>query len=306
LENFKATLGRINMYSKQNKHAKFGVNKFSDQSVTEFSRTHKMQKMNAQALATSCLAKGVSADLDYNVSDVPTSFDWRTKGAVTPIKDQGQCGSCWTFSTTGNIEGQYFLKTGTLLSFSEQMLVDCSKGCCNIDGFGNVCNQGCNGGWQWNTFFDIVNWGGIEQESQYPYTASDGACNMNVSLLTAKIKNYDCLSNVNGDGNPANEDQMAAYIQQHGPISIALDATYLMDYSSGIVDPWFEDECDPTQLDHALLIVGWGVEKGIFETTPYWIVKNSWGASWGESGYFRIYRGSNVCGIANAVSCAFF
>jgi cathepsin F len=308
LENFRTTLERIDRQSQQNKLAKFSLNKFSDLSEEEFARYYKMKKMPADALAVSCLAKGVTAELNYNVSDLPTSFDWRDKGAVTPIKDQGQCGSCWTFSTTGNIEGQYFLKTGKLVSFSEQLLVDCSQGCCFLPGYGNVCNQGCNGGWQWNAFFDVVNWGGIQTEDSYPYTSgggASGACQKNNSILMAKITNYTCIST--GGGAPANEDQMAAYIQQKGPISIALNAGYLQDYSSGVVDPWFpSQECDPTQLDHAVLIVGWGVDSGVFGNTPYWLVKNSWSDSWGEKGYFRIYRGSNVCGVANAVSSAFF
>jgi len=156
-------------------------------------------------------------------------------------------------------------------------------------------------------FFDVVNWGGIELESVYPYTATDGSCKLNNTLLNAKIANYSCLSNSNDDGKPVDEAQLAAYIQQHGPVSIALNADMLQDYGSGIVDPWFPDEeCDPSSLDHALLVVGWGVESGIFGTTPYWIVKNSWGADWGEKGYFRIYRGSNICGLANAASCSFF
>jgi len=306
LENFKATIARIERHSQHNKQASFGHNKFSDLSAEEFANTYLMKKMPAQGLATSCLAHGITAP-HYDVSDLPTSFDWRTKGAVTPVKDQGQCGSCWTFSTTGNIEGQNFIKTGKLVSYSEQLLVDCSKGCCNIPGYGDVCNSACQGGWQWNAFFDVVSWGGLETEDDYPYTSgggTSGTCQMNNSLITGKISNYTCLSQ--GDGAAANEDQMAAYIMQNGPISIAMDAGYLQSYRSGIVDPWFPKlECDPTQLDHALLIVGWGVDTNIVgETTPYWIVKNSWALSWGEKGYFRIYRGANVCGLANAVSSA--
>jgi len=275
----------------------------------EFARTRKMAKTDPKGLAVSCLANGASFDKKYDVSDLPDSFDWRTKGAVTPIKDQGQCGSCWTFSVTGNMEGQYFLKYGKLLSFSEQLIVDCSQGCSNIPPYGPVCNQACSGGWQWNAFYDIVNWGGVELESDYPYTSgggSSGACKKDNTKLTSKITNYTCLSGVN-NGAPANEDQMAAYIQQHGPLAIALDAGYLQSYSGGVVDPWFPtEECDPNALDHAVLIVGWGIDTGVFEKTPYWIVKNSWGSDWGESGYFRIYRGGNVCGVANAVSSAYF
>jgi len=279
-------------------------------SEEEFARTRKMKKVNSGALAASCLANGVTADLDFDLTNLPDSFDWRTKGAVTPVKDQGQCGSCWSFSTTGNIEGQYFLKTGTLVSFSEQLIVDCSTACCNVPGYGPVCNSGCNGGWQWTAFYDVVNWGGLETEAQYPYTSGGGAsgsCQKDNSKLMAKITNYTCLSNQNNNGAPANEDQMAAFVQAKGPLAIAFDAGYLQSYSSGVIDPWFpSEECDPTALDHAVLIVGWGIQTGVWESTPYWIVKNSWGSDWGENGYFRIYRGGNVCGLANAVSSAVF
>jgi len=306
--NFQQTLQRIERHSHQNNHATFALNKFSDLSEEEFARTRKMQKTPADQLAVSCLANGATATLNFDTASLPSSFDWRTQGAVTGIKDQGQCGSCWTFSASGNIEGQWFLKTKELVSFSEQILVDCSHACCNVPGYGDVCNSGCEGGWQWTAFYDVVNWGGIQTEESYPYTSaggSSGQCHRNVSALMAKITNYTCLS---AEGNPANEDQMAAYLTKNGPVSVALDAGYLQDYSSGIIDPWVPImECDPNALDHALLVVGFGEEENwMGENVPFWIVKNSWGEDWGENGYFRIFRGENVCGIANAVSSAFF
>jgi len=210
--------------------------------------------------------------------------------------------------TIGNIESQWAIKGNKLTSFSEQLLVDCSHGCSNEPPYGNVCNQGCNGGWQWNAFGDIIAWGGVETEKEYPYTAVTGTCQMNNKLLTAKIANFTCLSN-SSSSKGANEDQMAAYLVAHGPLSIAMDATPLQSYSSGILDPnsWWDptDTCATQQLDHALLLVGFGVEDSeIWGKTPYWIVKNSWGADWGESGYFRIIRGAGACGINNAVSSA--
>jgi len=217
------------------------------------------------------------------------------------VKNQGQCGSCWTFSATGAIEGQWFLKGNNLTSFSEQQIVDCSHGCCDVPPYGNVCNQGCAGGWQWSAYNDIVSWGGLERESDYPYNGMTGQCQMVKSKLMAPIKNYTCLSGATG---PATDQQMMTYIYEKGPISIALDATLLQSYYGGIIDPFFPSwECDPTQLDHALLIVGWGQERNwIGEMTPYWYVKNSWGSDWGDSGYFLIGQGDNLCGINNAVS----
>jgi len=182
------------------------------------------------------------------------------------------------------------------------MLVDCSHGCSNEPPYGPVCNSGCDGGWQWNAYFDIMSWGGVVGETIYPYTGVDGVCKYKKTDLTASIKNYTCLTNPNTNG--ANEDQMAAFLVANGPLAIALNADYLMDYSSGIVDPYFSWECDGTTLDHALLIVGFGVETSeIFGDTNFWIVKNSWNAYWGENGYFRIIRGYGTCGLNNAVSC---
>jgi len=156
--------------------------------------------------------------------------------------------------------------------------------------------------WGWlamERFFDVMAWGGLQTEAEYPYTATTGTCRQNATQYVAPIKNYTCLSGPD----PADEAQLQAYLYNNGPVSIALDASYLQDYTSGIIDPWFpSEECDPTALDHALLIVGWGEESGWFGVTPYWIVKNSWSTTWGMSGYFLIERGSNVCGIANAVS----
>jgi len=303
--NFQENLKRIEKQNENSKHAKFGINKFSDMSAEEFAQTMLMPKVSAKALATSCLLNGITSPA-YSKSQVkalPTSWDWTAKGAVTPVKNQGQCGSCWTFSVTGCMEGQWFLKGNKLTSFSEQNIVDCSHGCCYLPGYGNVCNQGCNGGWQWNAYFDIVGWGGIETEAEYPYQGITGECQMKKSKLMAPIKNYTCLSTTT---KAATDDQMMAYVYAHGPISIALDATLLMSYEGGIIDPFFPSwECDPSQLDHALLIVGWGQERNwIGEMTNYWYVKNSWGADWGDNGYFLLAQGYNLCGINEAVSAA--
>jgi len=301
---FNDNLEKIDQLNDGAKYTKFGVNKFTDLSPQEFDTFYKMPKVPAAQVATSCLANGVSAP-QYSADEiaaVPDSWDWRTKNVVTPVKDQGQCGSCWTFSTTGNIEGQWAMKGHPLTAFSEQLLVDCSHGCSNEPPYGDVCNQGCNGGWQWNAFFDVMAWGGLETEQEYPYTAEGGTCRKDNTKLMAPITNYTCIS----AGKTADETVMQAYLYQNGPISVALNAGMLQYYLGGVLDPWFPGfECDPTQLDHALLIVGWGVENNWDgTTTPYWIIKNSWGASWGESGYFRVYRGGNTCGVANAVSSA--
>jgi len=258
-----------------------------------------MQKQSSANLAIDCLAHGVTAP-HLDVSDIPTSFDWRDHKVVTDVKDQGQCGSCWAFSTIETIESQYAIKGNPLTVMSEQLLVDCSQGC-SLESGQDVCNSGCDGGWQWNAFEDIMTWGGVETEAEYPYTAEDGTCNKDPSKFIAKIQNYTCLSTPDGAG--ANEDKMAAYLVANGPIAIAMNADYLQDYSSGIIDPWFGWECDATSLDHALVIVGYGQDVSeLYGTTYYWIVRNSWSATWGEDGYFRIVRGQGSCGLNNAVS----
>jgi len=221
------------------------------------------------------------------------------KGIITRVKDKGSCGSCWAFSTIAAIEAANALKNNTLTEYSEQMIVDCSHGCSNEPPYGKVCNQGCMGGWQWNAFYDIVNWGGVETEDQYPYKGYDQPCKKN-SNLTAALKNYTCLTGPD----PVDEDKLRAYVYANGAVSIAMDASPLQFYYGGIIDPFIPSlECDGTVLDHALLIVGWGQERDMFFImTEYWIVKNSWGNDWGDSGYFLIRRNKNLCGIANAVS----
>jgi C1A family cysteine protease len=148
-------------------------------------------------------------------------------------------------------------------------------------------------------FYDVVNWGGVNTESEYPYKGYDQACKKSNNLF-GKLINYTCLTGPD----PVDEEQLRAYIKENGTVSIAMDASPLQFYYGGIIDPFFPSlECDGNQLDHALLIVGWGEERDMFMImTPYWIVKNSWGDSWGDSGYFLIRRGKNLCGIANAVS----
>jgi len=299
--NFNESLIRIHRLNSLSKHAKFGLNKFSDMSREEFaSKRLQKVKVSGSALALSCLANGVTAEPVE--MDLPTSFDWRTKKVVTAVKDQGECGSCWAFSTIGNIESQWAIKGHPLTQFSEQLLVDCSHGCSNEPPYGPVCNSGCDGGWQWNAYSDILSWRGVEKESQYAYTGVDGTCEFNAKYVQAPITNYTCLTNPNTTG--VDETKMASFLVQNGPLAIAMDASLLQDYSSGIIDFWvWVGDCSDTELDHALLVVGFGQEVSeIWGTTLFWIIKNSWSSTWGESGYFRIVRGKGACGLNTAVS----
>jgi len=215
----------------------------------------------------------------FDASQYPTApdaKDWVDEGAVTPVKDQGQCGSCWAFSTTGSLESANKLHgDGVLASLSEQMLVDCS---------GSAGNQGCNGGLMDNAFKWIKS-NGICLESAYPYTGKDGSCEK--SRCSPSIKTIQSWTDVK------DEDDLTTAVGNVGPVSIAVDANIKWQlYSGGVMSASF---CPKGSLDHGVLAVGY--KKG-----SYWKIKNSWNTSWGESGYMRIVYGSNACGLANQPS----
>jgi len=274
---FQENLLRIEELNAKNSSAIFGVNQFADLSQEEFRTmylsTHvPMREVNWPVAPMLPPSK---------VKTVPDTWDWRDHGAVTDVKDQGSCGSCWAFSTTGNVEGQWALAGNQLVGLSEQNLVDCDQVCSN-----GSCDSGCEGGLMSNAFTYIMQNGGIDTESSYPYQGVDGSCHYSASNIGAKVKNWTFV--------PSDETQMKAYTYNQGPISIAVDATLWQFYIEGIFDfPWCGSD-----LDHGVLIVGYGNGLNLFwEPTDFWTIKNSWGTSWGESGYIRMARGEAMCGV---------
>jgi cathepsin L len=201
------------------------------------------------------------------------SIDWSTKGAVTAVKNQGQCGSCWAFSSTGGLEGQWEIASGKLQSLSEQQLVDCSKQ-----------NSGCNGGLM-DYAFKFYESTSVATETSYAYTGRDGTCK---SSYTTAIPQ----GGVTGYKDMSSESALLDAVSNVGPVSVAIEADQMSFqlYSSGVLT----GNCG-TNLDHGVLAVGYGTDSG----TDYWKVKNSWGASWGMDGYVLIERGVNKCGIAD-------
>merc|ERR1711988_1550213 len=218
---------------------------------------------------------GSSAKVPFpEIADVADSMDWVSKGAVTPVKNQQQCGSCWAFSTTGAIEGAYFVASGKLESLSEEDLVQCDH---NGD-------QGCSGGLMDNAF-SWVSENGICSESSYPYTSGSGrtgTCQKGCSPVVTITGHTDVPAR--------NEDALKAAVSKQ-PVSVAIEAdkSAFQLYRSGVLD---SASCG-TQLDHGVLVVGYGTDG-----KDYWKVKNSWGATWGEEGYLRMVRNKNMCGIA--------
>merc|ERR1719171_2841912 len=253
-----------------------GHNEFSDMAWEDFREVYTGYKDSAKYLRRTKNVNNDLSDADAKAA-APASVDWTTKNAVTPVKNQGQCGSCWAFSTTGSTEGAYAIASGNLVSLSEQMLVSCDH---NGD-------QGCNGGLMDNAFGWIQQNGGICTESDYPYQGTTGQCKSGCSPAVTVGGHHDV---------PKMDEDALAVAAAIGPVSVAIEAdkSAFQFYKSGV----FDNAGCGTQLDHGVLVVGYGTDSG----KDYWKVKNSWGATWGMQGYILMARGKNMCGISQSAS----
>jgi len=249
-----------------------GINQYTDMCPEEFASKY----LSGLRPKNSTNRKPSALDSPKNPQ---VTIDWRNSGAVTPIKDQGACGACWAFSATANIESRWQIAGNTLVSLSDGELNQCST---------NGINDGCEGGWMDDAFDWVISNGGQNSEANYPYTSGNGvtgSCRTSlISTYIAKIRDYDQIV--------SSESSMATYLSK-SPISVAVDASTWQTYRSGIMS-----NCPAGQINHGVVIVG----AQTTASSPYWIIKNSWGTTWGQAGYMQLAYGSNQCYITAAPS----
>jgi len=244
-----------------------GVNQYADKTNAEFVREFNGFQMSSAENKHQHQHSGVG---------LPKSVDWRKEGYVTPVKNQAQCGSCWAFAAVATMEGANFKKTGNLVSLSEQNLVDCV-----------TKDYGCNGGLPADGVEYVIKNKGIDTEKSYPYTARDGRCSYSKNAIGATMSKVVAIKS-------GSEASLQSALATEGPVAVGIDASHFsfQFYSSGVYN---ERRCSTQQLDHGVTAVGYGTEDG----KDYWLVKNSWGKSWGEQGYIKMARNNNnMCGIA--------
>jgi C1A family cysteine protease len=266
--NNKAKVARMNRAKPAESTVKWGVTKFMDLTQDEFRGLLGTQSTHDDAMP--------EMNVEKYGSTLPAAYDWRTSShCVTAVKDQGQCGSCWAFSATEGAESAYCIKTGTLDVLAPQELVSCDTSC-----------DGCNGG-DLPPAFRYIESKGLEAEKSYPYTSGTtektGTCQYNANAVIATITSWGYATTTK------NETAMQVSLVNISPLSVIVDAESWQFYRGGVVD----SNCG-TNLDHAVQATGYNTNSN----PPYWIVRNSWGASWGEQGYIYVEMFKNMCGIA--------
>jgi len=263
------------MTEKAQGKTQYGMTKFSDLTDEEFRKLYLMPKFNGINKSKKLMPiipkpKLVSPHPPTPMDD----FDWGDKGAITPVYDQGQCGSCWAFSATETIESFWFLAGHTLTELSMQQIVDC-----------DTSDSGCGGGEPSSAYDYVQSAGGIESYDQYPYSGQDGSCAFDSGDVVATISGYQSISG---------EDQMMSFVQSSGPLSVCVDASNWSSYTGGVMTA---DQCGDS-LDHCVQLTGYSDQDG----TACWNVRNSWGTGWGESGYIYLQRDTDTCGVADQVT----
>ncbi|XP_067604398.1 cathepsin W isoform X4 [Pseudorca crassidens] len=271
--------------------AEFGVTPFSDLTEEEFGQLYGHQRVAGEAPSVS---QKVGSE-EWGQS-VPPTCDWRKKaGIISPIRNQQNCNCCWAMAAAGNIEALWAIKTDQSLEVSVQELLDCDR-----------CGNGCKGGFVWDAFITVLNISGLASDKDYPFMGNSKPhrCQAKKHKKVAWIQDFIMLQ-------PC-EQSIAKYLATQGPITVTINMKLLQQYQKGVIKAT-STTCDPQLVDHSVLLVGFGKSKSVEGrqaeaissrspphprySIPYWILKNSWGANWGEEGYFRLHRGSNTCGI---------
>jgi len=275
---FKENVARASALDRKDPHARFGITQFMDLSPEEFRRQYLMPGLGNR-VKEAVLASKPTIYKGENVGAFPPSFDWRNEGKITPVYNQGQCGGCWAFSATENIESMWAIAGHTLTQLSMQQIIDCDTG-----------DSGCNGGWPYNADQYVIGAGGLEPYADYPFTGVTGSCHFNRGAVAASISSATYITQND------NETAMMSFTYSRGPPSICVDATIWQYYTSGVITT--ASGCGES-LDHAVQLVGWNTIGGV----EAWTVRNSWGTTWGAyGGYVYVERGYDVCGIGQVVT----
>jgi len=280
-ESTRTNLAKAAKLNKPDSLAQFGVTKFMDLTTEEFKKFYLMLNFDLSKMPKASVWDEEHLEVKTHKAALPSKFDWNSKGMVTAVKNQGQCGSCWAFSATETIESVDAISNKKSPdTLAPQQVVDC-------DTSGN--DQGCDGGYPYGAYEYIMQAGGQESESAYPYTGTQGTCQFNAADISDKISNWKYVTQ------SSDEHAIQAFVYSNSPVSVCVDAETWQTYKGGVITD--ESNCGNT-IDHCVQITGWLNEN----STECWNVRNSWGADWGESGYIWIERGKDVCGIAQAVT----